>query len=313
MGKKILAMILASAMVLLAGCSNTGASEYPSRNVTMVVAYKAGGGQYITARALQSSLETALGESVVITNKEGGSGVIGFTYIANSKPDGYTIGMCALSSICINHVFGELEKDPREAYEFLGGVCNEVNAICVSADSEFDSLSDIVEFAKAHPSEITFAVTGATSADSVLAKEIERSAGIDFKEIDFDGASDALASVLGGHVNLMGGTLSEMVTYEQAGQVKIIAVAGDDYGYPTFEEQGVPIGFASIRRAIIAPKGLPDGVREKLVAAIKEAVESEDYIEKATATGQNPEYASPETMAGELDALMEALEAFGDQ
>lgn len=309
MAKKI--MLLALAMFVLVGCGSPSASDegtssqYPTGPIELIAPYAPGGGVDTNCRALSPSLEKALGTTVTTVNKAGAGGAVGFTYIATAKPNGYTIGLGALSSICTNAALGDLHVDPQVDYDYLGGVAFDVSAICVSKDSPFNNLTELVSYAKEHPYELSYGATGTLSLDALLCHNLMKAGDVKINIVNFDGGSEAMAALMGGHIEIMGGTYTEMESFYEDGQVRIIGVGEEMEGFQTFKEQGYPITLTGARRCLMAPKGLDPEVLDTLIMATAEAVKSEDFADRAAQIGLTPRYGTPEEVIEEVDALMD--------
>ena len=312
MKRVLIAVLMISMLLLMAGCDSTGApnGSFPDREIEIVVPYTAGGAADLTARSFSPAFEDSTGGTAVVINKAGASGVVGFSFIASAKADGYTIGLVPLPSVCINHVLGELETDPIDGYDFIGGVCQDPVALSVSADSQFDSFSDLMDYAKAHPGELSVAASGMTSMDTVVCRELEAAAGIEFNIVDYVGGSESMTAVMGGHADIMLGTVSEMTAYAKAGQLKILTVGEEGYGYPTFEDEGYPITLTRQVRCIIAPRGLDASIKSVLIDAVKTAVDSDKCKANLNAMDIAPYYMTPEEMQEYASQIMATLKQF---
>lgn len=284
------------------------AVNYPTRQVEVIVPYSPGGGVDTNCRALAPSLEKALGATVLTVNKPGAGGVVGFTYIGSARKDGYTLGLAALSSICTNAALGDFAMDPRESYVYLGGVVFDPAAIAVSKESPFDTLDELISYAKANPNKLSYGATGDLSLDAMLCRDLMRAGDVKINIVNFNGGSEAMAALMGGHIQIMGGTYSEVNSFYQDGEVKILGLGGvvdESPELKTFKDQGFSMSITGARRAVLAPKGLPESVIVVLEKAVKEAVESEDYKKRATNVGLTPKYASPEDLREEVHQLMD--------
>lgn len=193
---------------------------------------------------------------------------------------------------------------------FWGGVTADPVALCVSADSPFESLQELIDYAKDHPDELTIAASGMTSMDTVMCLDVEKVAGVKFNIIDFDGGSESIAAIMGGHADIMGGTYGEMVSYANAGQLKILAVGAEGLDYPSFEEEGYPISLTTQVRGFIAPKGMNADVKKLLVEAIKSSVYSESFATNLKTMDTVPIYYSPDELNEYVKTIIDALQTF---
>ncbi|GEM_PF-314811 len=334
--RKILSLVMVVAVISLAGCSGsspsgsaptssapatTAASQttapqtsgFPTRQIQIVAAYAAGGGVDINCRAISPILQNILGKPVVVANKPGASGALGFTYVGMADPDGYTVGLANIASMCSTYVLGDLRVDTTTGYTYLGATVVDPFLICVSKDSPYTSLKDVVEYLKTNPGGLSYGATGALSTDYLLAQNIEAVAGIEMNKVIFDGGSEALAALMGGHIQLMGGSFSETYSHVQDGEVKLIAVGGDERlpeqpDVATFSEQGFTVAFNAAKRAIFGPADMDPQAVEVLTAAIKQAVESDEFKTKCKEIGLQATYLTPEECVEEAKTITEFLQ-----
>ncbi len=288
-------------------------SKFPSHNLTLVVPYGAGSSVDISGRAIQPALQDAIGQTVVVENREGGSGAVGFTYLANLDDSGYAFGIANIASICTNAVLGDLELDPREAYYFLGNTVTDPFLVLVSAESSFNTLQDLIDYATEHPGEVTYGATGAMSMDTMTGYDIEAAGDCDLNIVSFSSGSDVIAGILGGHVQACGSSLSEGLPYIQDGSLKCIGIGGDSRApeipdVPTYAEQGINMTFQMAKRAVFLPANTSQDALDVLVPALKAAIESESYKEACATLSLQPMYLDPEACMEECTNVMEFLE-----
>jgi len=294
--------------LMSAGTSGAELSrKYPVRRVEIIVPYSPGGGVDTNCRALVPSLEKALGTKIIVVNRPGAGGVLGFTVLGNARNDGSTLGLAALSSLCSNAALGDFAMDPRKAFSYLGGVVFDPAAIAVSKNSPFDTLDELVAYARSHPDELSYGATGNLSLDAMLCRDLMHAGGIKLNMVNFNGGAESMAALMGGHIQVMGGTLSEVSAFYSGGEAKILGVGVRVLEMPelkSFGEQGYPMTVTGARRAVLAPSGLPADVAALLEKTVREAVSSQDYRKRAADAGLAPEYASPEELRAEVRGLM---------
>ncbi len=185
----------------LVACSNEGdtGGEFPSKPIEVIVAYKAGGGTDIGARILASEAEKAIGKPLVIVNREGSDGELGYTELAKADADGYTIGFINLPTF----VSLTLERDTKYEIGDVVPILNHVydaGVIVVASSSEIDTIEEFVEYSKANPGEMTISNNGTGASNHIGAAHFEYEAGLDVTHVPFGGSTDMLATLRGGHV-----------------------------------------------------------------------------------------------------------------
>lgn len=255
------------------------AFAWPDRPIEIVVGFAAGGGTDITARTLALHLGKALGGSVVVNNKPGASGAIGLSYVARARPDGYTLGMTnfpGLLTLPIEREAGFTTAD----FSYLGNLVRDPSAFSVALDSPYRNIADVIAAAKKAPGTISYGSTGAGTDDHLQMVMFEELTGTKLLHVPYQGAGPLKNAMLGGHVAIGGLNLGEVMP--QAGKtMRPLAQASARAStlateVPTFKDQGVELVFAS-ERGIVAPKGLPAEVEQKIAAALRQIAASAEF------------------------------------
>lgn len=283
-------------------------AEYPERPISMIVAYSAGGGTDIAARTLAPFIEKHLGKgaSIVVLNKPGAGGEIGFTELAQAKPDGYTIGFINTPNI-LTIPIQRKARYSLESFTPIANVIDDPGAFNVQASSNIKGLQDLVAFAKANPLKVTYGTSGIGSDDHLSAMQFERLAGVKLKHVPFPGAADVRTAVLGGHVTMASMNISEAITDVEAGTLSSLGQMGrarwsGATKVPTFKEQGFEIYNGSMR-GIAAPAGMPGDIVARLENAVKAAINDPDFQEKAKQQALPLAFMDAKTYANELKSL----------
>lgn len=287
--KRIILIILSIVITLsLVACANDSqevdASNYPSKNVEVIVAYKAGGGTDVGARILASEAEKDFGKPIVIINREGSDGELGYTQLAQAKPDGYTLGFINLPTF----VSLTLERNTQYNIDDVEPILNHVydaGVIVVQAKSDMDTLEDMVEYAKSNPGDLTIANNGAGASNHIGAAHFAHEADLDVTHVPFGGSTDMLAALRGGHVDAAVAKISEVASLVDSGELKILASFTEERlenfaEVPTLNEKGYEILFGSAR-ALVAPKGTPQEIIDYVHDKFKAAMETPEHMEKA--------------------------------
>ena len=291
----------------LAGASFAQA-DYPERPITMIVAFSPGGGTDVAARSLAPFIEKYLDGSITVVNKPGAGGEVGFTAIAQAEPDGYTIGFLNTPNL----ITIPIERDTRYELENIAPIASVVDdpgGFHVRSESEFETLDELIAYAKEHPNAVTFGTTGIGSDDHLAALALQRAAGIELTHVPFPGASAVRAALLGGHISLGVFNMSEAVSFIEEGRVRPLGQMAEERwpvtpDVPTFREQGYDIVQGSIR-GIGAPAGVPDEVLQKVASAIEQAINDPEFQQIAADQSLPLRFMGPQAYSDTLNALRE--------
>ena len=282
-------------------------AAYPEKPITMIVGYSAGGATDLIARAIAPFMEKSLGGKIVVVNKAGAGGEIAFAAIASAPPDGYTIGMINSPNV----VTIPIERPGSfhwEKLELLGNLIDDPGAFTVHKESPINTLADLVAAAKAKPGTITVATTGTGSDDHLAMLAFERQAGVKFNHIPFKGGADVRTALNGKQIDVASINIGEGIQGMKGGMpfknlaqmsVKRANIAPE---VPTFRELGYDVEMAALR-GIAAPKGLPPDVRDRLVKAIADAIESPAFKARAAEYFNPIRYLGPKEYDAELRTM----------
>lgn len=298
----------------------TLAQGYPSRPITLIVPWGAGGGTDATARIIGSLLEKELGQPVTVVNRTGGSGVVGHAAIASATPDGYTIGLATVE-IGMMHWQG-LTELTGASYTPLGLVNADPAGIQVRADSPYKNVAELLAAIKANPGKLKASGTGQGGIWHLAIAGLLRDQKIDPAAVPWvpsNGAAPGLQDMVAGGVDIAPCSLPEARALIDAGKVKSLAIMNDKPAalYPNVPTLKAAIGSdwtMAAWRGMVAPKGIPAEARDKLAAAIQKVAASKDYTEFMASRGFGVIYMSPNDFAkfmaksdAELGATMKAV------
>ncbi|MEJ8853199.1 tripartite tricarboxylate transporter substrate binding protein [Variovorax robiniae] len=269
---------LAAATLPLAS-TRAFAAGYPDRPVTFICPWPAGGTADVTMRALCAAAAKELGQSVVVDNKAGASGMIGLKALALARPDGYTIGQIPISVTRFSQL-GTVQLDPIKDLSYIARVSGQTFGIAVRADAPWKTLKDLVADAKANPDKITYGTAGLGGATHVGMEEFAMAAGVKFNAIPYKGGSEALQGLMGSQVDLLADS-SSWAPQVKAGKLRLLATWGEQRttefkDVPTLKESGYNV-VVDAPNGIGAPKGVPADVMARLRAAFKVAAASPEF------------------------------------
>jgi tripartite-type tricarboxylate transporter receptor subunit TctC len=268
------------------------AQAYPTKPVQLMVAYPAGGSTDIAARIVAAIAEKELGQSIVVVNKGGAGGQVGWTDMSRQKPDGYYLGFINLPAL--NTVI--LDPDRKAAFnaDAFVPVINQVldpGIIWVKGDSPYKNLKDLLEAAKRNPNKISAATTGILSDDHLAILMMEEAApGALFRIVHFEGGAPVLTAVLGGHIECAFDNVGSVFRRIKTGELRALAVMDTQRSrflpdVPTMPELGYPTVISSSTRGIAAPKGTPPAVIKRLEQVLKKAMEDPEHVKKLEEAG----------------------------
>lgn len=296
-------LTLAAAGMVAALAAPAAAQDYPSQPITVVVPGAAGGGGDFVGRLLAEKMSEHLSQPVVVENRPGSNGNLAASYVSRAEPDGYTLLLAYSGSHVANpSLFPNLGWDPVESFEPIALAVKAPHVIVVRKDLPVDSLKELIDYAKAHPGELTFASSGIGSIQHIGTAQLARSAGVDMLHVPYGGAGPAMNDMLGGRVDIIVTTPPSVVGHVQAGAVKALALASPERhpmlpDVPTTAESGFEGFELEAWFGLYAPAGTPEGAVATLSEVAAQAINSADFRERAQARGTQAAYMSADAFA----------------
>jgi len=284
-------IVVLAAMVVAVSPFQAFPQAYPTKAVSLMVAYPAGGSTDVGARIVASLAEKDLGQPIVVLNKVGAGGQVGWAEMARQKPDGYYIGFMNLPAI--SAVILDPDRKATFQIDSFTPIINQVldpGVIYVKPDSPFKSLKDVVEEARKRPGEIKAGTTGIFSDDHLAILMLEEAAKVKFRIVHFDGDTPQLTALLGGQIDVSFLNVGGITPRVKAGQVKPLVVMDRERSkfypdVPTTVEVGYPSFMSSSTRGIVGPKGLPEPIVQKLQGILKKAMDHPEHLDKMEKAG----------------------------
>ncbi|MCD0503448.1 tripartite tricarboxylate transporter substrate binding protein [Bordetella petrii] len=303
-------------MLAAALASPAAQADYPEHPINMVVSYGPGGGTDLIARALAPYIEKYLGNgaTIVVLNRPGAGGAIGFAEIARAKPDGYTIGFLNTPNMITIPIERKAQYHWTD-FDLIGNLIDDPDSFAVNTSSNIKNLKDLAEYAKANPGKVTVGTTGIGSDDHLSMLLFEKATGTKLTHVPYKGAGEVRSAISSGEIAMAAMNIGEAMAYIKAGSpMRDLGVMSQERSpiapdLPTFKEQGHDIIMSSLR-GIGAPKGLPADVKEKLVKAVQQAVQDPGFQEKAKTMYAPLRYLAPAEYEAELRANEELFQAF---
>ncbi|HUL21565.1 MAG TPA: tripartite tricarboxylate transporter substrate binding protein [Thermodesulfobacteriota bacterium] len=272
------------------------AAEFPAKEVQINIPWAAGGATDLIFRALAATTGKYLGKAVVVVNRPGGGGAVGYTEAAQAKPDGYSLVSAVTPLTILPHqvTTAFTYKD----FDAIINVVSDPSMFLIRSDAPWKSLKEFLDYAKKNPDMITVGNSGSGGGVHLVALAFEKAAGVKFNHIPFSGGGPSVTALLGGHINAVSVSPPEGVEHVKAGKLKIIALFAEKRfemfpDVPTVKEQGVDF-VMGMWRGLAAPKGAPPEALKKLHDAFKQGMEDPVFQKNAKDMAINLSYLGPE-------------------
>jgi len=287
---------------------------YPSGTITIVVPWSAGGRGDTFARTCANYLTQELNVPVIVSNQPGGVGVTGSYAVAESDPDGYTLG-----SFATTHMFASYLKNPPfqpESFIPVGGYAEIYEALVVKSDKAWNDLSDFITDAKGNPGKYLHGNTGMGQDDHIYASALYAEQGLDIMQMPYDGDSGLTSALLSGEVDIAMIALPSVASYVESGEMKILAISSTERlkdlpDVPTFVEQGIDFT-ETAWTGLFAPAGTPEeviGVLEDAMDAMRNNPEYQATLENMYV---NVNYMDSEGLQQEIDRVLPTIQGWLD-
>jgi tripartite-type tricarboxylate transporter receptor subunit TctC len=303
--KRMIPLAVAAAAFGITAISPASAQVYPSRPITLVVPFPAGGGVDAMARIAAERLTVALGQQIIIDNRGGAAGVIGTRAAAKAAPDGYTLVMSTSGTTSINpSLYVNPGYDPLKDFAPIGLVA--ATPIVVMAHPSFPAKSIAELIALAKREDKLDVGTPPPGTENYLAAELFKAmTGINMTIVSYKGTGPLTNDLVGGHIAVAFNTIAPALGNIQAGHLRALAVAGRARSgllpdVPTVAESGLPGFEAAVRYGVLAPAGTPRPIVERINAELRTIVSADETRARIAAQGGEPLVATPEEYAADI-------------
>ena len=282
-------------------------SDYPARPITLIVPYAAGGGNDAMARGVAGRMSMALGQQIVVENHGGAGGSIATRQLAKAAPDGYTLAIGGTGTLAIGPtLYPDAGYNPRKDFAPIGLIANSALVILVHPSLPAKNVRELIALAKTQPGKINYASAGNGSGIHLSTVLFAVTAGIELTHIPYKGTGQALTDVIGGHVALYFSSPAPAIGLVKEARVRAIAVTGLTRSpifpdVPTVAESGLPGFEAVLHYGIIAPAGTPRPIVDKLNAALRGALASDEVKNRLAVEGSDPMPTTPDEYAADID------------
>jgi tripartite-type tricarboxylate transporter receptor subunit TctC len=277
--------------------------KYPSKTITWICPYAAGGNADSRSRQVAKAMSAILGQPIIIENRAGAGGNIGTEAIARGKPDGYTIGMGNFAPLAVNHaLFKKLNFDPANDIVPIGLIEKGPLILMVRNDSPYKSIKDIVAAAKANPGKLSYASGGIGGSHHLSGALLENAADIDLIHAPYKSGAAGATDLMGGQVQMMFEQMYSAMPAIKGGRLRALAITSKTRSpllpdLPTMAEQGFPSVEVQNWQGLVAPKGIPADLVKQLNAALNRALQDPEVKDKILSQGNEMGGGTPEQFA----------------
>lgn len=277
--------------------------KWPSKPITYVVPFPAGGTTDVLARLIAQKLGPALGTTVIVENRAGAGGNIGSDFVAKAAPDGYTILGGTISSHAINvSLYPKLPYDPVKSFSPVALIGTNANVLVVGANSPYKTVQELTAAARAKPGSISFASAGNGTSQHLSGELYKSLAGLDLVHVPYKGSAPAIQDVIGGQVPMMFDTSVVAGPFIESGKVRALAVTSAKRtpqlpGVPTMAESGVAGYDLESWQAIFAPANVPGPILQRLQTEVAAIIKSPEIQERLGKLGMAPSTLTPQQFA----------------
>jgi tripartite-type tricarboxylate transporter receptor subunit TctC len=304
---RLIAASLTAAFGASAGPALVQAQDYPTRPVTLIVPFPAGGGVDVVGRIVAEKLTAALGQQVVVDNRGGVAGVIGTRVAVRATPDGYTLVMATTGSVAINPtLYANPGYDPRKDLAPIGLISSTPIVLMAHPSFPAKSVADVIALAKKEPGKLNVGTPPPGTGSHLAAELFKAMAGIDFTIVTYKGTGPLTTDLLGGHVPLAFNVLAPAMGNLQSGSLRAIATAGPTRSrllpdVATAGEAGLAGFEAVLHYGLLAPTGTPRPIIDRLNKELRTLIDSPEVRARIAGDGGDPLPSSPDEYATDID------------
>jgi tripartite-type tricarboxylate transporter receptor subunit TctC len=303
---RIAAFVVTGFVVALTALAPARAQDYPTRPIRILVPYAPGGIADIAARLVGAKLTDAFGQQVIVENRPGGNGFIAVGGTAKSAPDGYTLVVVTTGDVAINPaLFKDVPYDVDRDLAAITTVSDAPLVLATNTDSSYKSVADVIAAAKAKPNTLAVGTPGYGSVNQMVLESIALNTGTKFVHVPYKGGAPAAQALVAGDIPLGVVASSSVAPHVASGKIRVLAITTGQRSplnpdWPTLKEQGAGDIDASNWTALLAPKGTPQSIIDKLNAKVVEILNMPDVKEKFAAGGVSTIPSSPAELGARI-------------
>ena len=295
--------LAALALASVAGAAH--AQAWPSKPVSLVVPFPAGGTTDVLARALAERLSPAIGQPVIVENKPGAGATIGADYVAKAKADGHTLLIGAVHHTIASSVYKKLPYDFQKGFEPVTVIAMVPNMLVVNARTPAKNVNELVALIKAKPAEASYGSNGNGTAQHLIGTQFQQQTGTRLQHIPYKGSGPLATDLLGGQILMSFDTITPVLPHIKAGKLRPLAVTTAKRSpalpdVPTLQEAGLKDFDIGTWFGVLAPVGTPKPVLDRLSAEATKIIQSPDFKKRMDDIGAQPVGNSPAEMAAQI-------------
>ncbi len=290
--------LLGALLGLAATAALAQTGDFPTKPITLVVTFPAGGSSDALARPLAQRLQQALGQPVVIENRGGAGGTIGAAHVAKTAPDGYTLMITSSHHFIAQHVYKKLPYSYTQAFSPIAVIASVPSVLVVNTKSSASSLKDVLTLAKAQPGKLNYGSAGVGSTQHATAELFKFRSATQVEHVPYKGGGPMMVDLIAGQVDMAFETIPSAMTQIRGGKVKAIAVTTAKRSFalpdtPTMAEAGMPGFDAPVWYGVVGPAGMPRALVNKLNTTINGLLDSAEFKAQLLLLGAQPVTMSP--------------------
>lgn len=294
--------VCALACSLVAFAASAVAQTFPDRTIKLVVAFPPGGATDVIARVLAQGMTEELGQTVLVDNKGGASGIIGTEAVAKAAPDGYTLLFAPSSHATLKELYPNLAFDPLKDFTPIATVARTAYIYVVHPSIPAKTVKELLDIARAKPGSIAYASTGMGTAQHLAGEALRRAGNVDILHVPYRGSGAVRGDLLAGRVQTMFDNVAVMLPYVQRGEVRALAVTSAKRSpllpeVPTMRELGLEAVEIEGWFVVLGPAGVPDAVVRRLNAAVNKVLVAPATAERLAGIGAEPLIGPPQDVA----------------
>lgn len=286
-------LVQAAALAVAMAGSSAMAQAWPSKPISLIVPFPAGGTTDVLARALGEKLAQSLGQPVIVENKPGAGATLGADFVAKAKPDGYTLLMGAVHHTIAPSVYKKLPYDFQKDFAPITTVALVPNVLVVNAVTPAKNVAELVALAKAQPGKLTYGSNGNGTAQHLIGTQFENATGTEVIHIPYKGSGPLATDLLGGQITMSFDTVTPVLQHIKSGKLRALAVTTNKRSsalpdVPTLEEAGLKGFNIGTWFGVLAPVATPKDVVSRLNAEMVKVIQSPDFRKRMDEIGAEP-------------------------
>ena len=297
----------AATLLMCLAAGNAVAQTWPSKPVTLIVPFPAGGTTDVLARALGDKLSQSLGQAVIVESKPGAGATLGADYVAKAKPDGYTLLVGAVHHTIATSVYKKLPYDFQKDFAPITEIALVPNVLVINASTPAKNVSELVAMLKAQPGKYNYGSNGNGTAQHLIGTQFQNLTGTELVHIPYKGSGPLATDLLGGQVTMSFDTVTPVLPHIKAGKLRALAVTTAKRSsalpdVPTLEDAGLKGFDIGTWFGVLAPVATPKDIVARLNAEMVKVIKSPDFRKRMDEIGAEPIGNSSEQMAAQIKA-----------